>query len=196
VARAIAGRRQRIARSETIVKITRPIVGILLALVIVQLCSAAILIIASFTVDEDSLVPFVFLQFFAFWVAMISNGTATSLTNQTAADAKQLRKKYGGWRRALGSLNYWKEVASINSPYLPRWMGWLDIILNGSIILLVLVGGYLLLTGRFRPTTVSNMRFYALLIVMWGVRSLPILVSKWRELSQPVTTTSPEVRPS
>jgi hypothetical protein len=178
------------------VKITRPIVGVLIALVVVQLCLAAILVIASFAVNEDSLVPFVFLQFFAFMVAMISNGTATSLTNHTAADAKQLRKKYGGWRRALGSLNYWKVVASINSPYAPRWMGWLDIILNGSIILLVLVAGYLLLTGRFHPTTVSNMRFYALLIVIWGVRSLPILVSKWRELSQPAASASPEVGPS
>jgi hypothetical protein len=177
-------------------KLSRLIVGVLLTLLSGQIAVAVSLFIASFIIDDYPTNPVWHLTNHTQLVLLFLS-TGTYLTSMMmmqvhAAEAQAEFKRRGGTLKAMFSPSAWDALWAIRTPYAPRWMGWLIIIVILSFVLHLVVDSF----WSFEASKASNTRLSTGLPLIWGVFALPILYSKWRELSQPAASASPEVRPS
>jgi hypothetical protein len=186
-------------------KVTRLIVGIMLILLIVQAALTATLWAESFVFDydtvSDQVVNIIFgAQLLQLLLSVIVFGGAQWLIKERAQLLKQemqaAMERRGGMLNLLFSPSYWNTRWNIQSPFAPRWLGWLSLTVTLCLMVLGITEFCLMLGGAFQPTSNSNMRLFTVVPIIWGLQSLIILLSKWRELSQPAASASPEVRPS
>jgi hypothetical protein len=182
------------------VKITRPVAGILLALVIVVFVLVAGIWIASYVVDEsaswDEWKHVVRAQFASMLVAFILFiATSGGRAHQRSSEAEALFKENGGWWRAMFQPSVWRALWRIRYPYAPYWMQWL---VNATLVWvgILLIGWFFFDWELVRAQQAGSVRFQTIMPLLFGAQALPILYSKWRELSQPAATTSPEGDPS
>jgi hypothetical protein len=184
-----------------LMKLTRPIVGILLALVIMQFAVIAGLWIASFLPGDDpgnSVVDVVFFTQLALLVLCVF----TFWWGDKMIDPerrKLLSQQYTGLRVFSGmfTTRYWNVYWSSKAPYAPRWLVLISTSLQVSILVFALVAIMLLFTDN-NPMRAygGGVRFMSLYPFLVSIQILPVVLSKWRELSQPAASPSPEVRPS
>jgi hypothetical protein len=104
-------------------------------------------------------------------------------------------QQHGGRLKALFSLAHLRKMALIDAPFAPRWMWWFSIIVP-PVIAVMLMGIAIYGVIFTEPFQFRAFSVFPMLSLLWGSQSLAILYSKWRELSQPAATASPEVRPS
>jgi hypothetical protein len=198
VARAFAACHQRITRGEAIVKITRPITGIMLELWIIQLVLSAGLFITSYSVDFDSpegLKRIIFLsEMGALGVSFVVYLFTTQIQPKNHAQYQELMKHHGGTLRALVSRDYWHDRLRLGTPYIPLWLHWASLSIALFIALLAVIVFSLSLNNS--DTYGDQVKEAILFPLIFSAMTLPDLLSKWRELSQPTATTSPEMSQS
>jgi hypothetical protein len=176
------------------VKITRPIVGILLSLAVFEIIVVALVWSASFFVTSEAsraknIIDTVGLVTVILTIPLIISFMGIRLSREAAL--KRLVSRYGGNLRALTLKAYWSELPDTLTPFVPRWLPWVSLAVVGLLVAVVLTS-----YGRLPRTIGDSIRLSTMYRLEIAVIALPYLVSKWRELSQPVTTTSPEVRSS
>jgi hypothetical protein len=178
------------------VKITRPVVGMLL-LILLSGLMALLLLIALWIPDHPSgtvVLITIVLELTDLGLAGSIILLAGSMNKPHEAKFKQLRDKYGGWLRASINPEFWREARAITSPYAPRWMHWLAAGTAIAIMVLAPVRIYLRHRGMLELTYGGSMAHDLLSPLLLGLVSLPTLYSNWREQSQPADSPSPEVR--
>jgi hypothetical protein len=186
------------------VKITRPIVGILIAFVILQFAMVAGLWITSFVIDDalssSGATIILTVQVSSLILAIaISSGSQWLSQQRMKEHDHELEASYrrsGGKLKAMLSPSHWEIRWRIEAPFALSWMNWIGVIAGLGFVLLATLVVCLRLWGTFQPTYSSNLQLLTALPLIYGLQALPILYSKWRELSQPTATPSPEVRPS
>jgi hypothetical protein len=179
------------------VKITRPIAGILLAMVVMVFVLCAYIWVGSYTVDEtapwEAWKTVERARFWSHLMGLIVYFPTFRWRGQgPSSEAESLVKENGGWRRAMFRLSVWRGLWRIRYPYAPHWMQLLSI----ATLLWVatfLIGKLFFDWALFSPQRAGSARFTTVLPMMFAVQALPILFSKWREHSQPAALTSPEV---
>jgi hypothetical protein len=180
-------------------KVTRPMMTILVVLTILQFALVVGLWIASLFLSYDSSDPVVdavaVTQLFLLALSVITMLWAQKFIDVTMQ--KEITRQHGGLLRSRFSWRYWQEYWACNAPYAPRWLDWLSSGVLFSILIVALGVICLLLTGNNPIRTYgSSIRSFTLYSFLNGIMILPVVVSKWRELSQPAASVSPEVRPS
>jgi hypothetical protein len=181
------------------VKITRPIVGLMLGLTIVQFAGLVSLWIVSFLLGDDP-TDYPGEAILATEVALAVLSLIPSLWAQKLIDPirdKESARQHRGLLISRFSWHYWQERWTTNAPYAPRWLGWLSSSLLLLILVLTLVGMIFLITGNNPVRTYGGgIRMITLSLSVSGIMTLPLVVSKWRELSQPAAIASTEMRSS
>jgi hypothetical protein len=183
-------------------KLTRPIVGIMMALLISQFALNVGLWIVSYLVSNDSsssIHKVIDIAELGAWLlTIILVLSVAAVLGNIEAEAKESARRHGGMVRALFSRGYWNERWELTAPYAPRWLAWVSLMVLIFMGLFAVVQLCLVLTGNVhRPYGFgSSIRRSTLGLFVLAGWTLPILYSKWRELSQPTPTASPEVRPS
>jgi hypothetical protein len=183
-------------------KLTRPPAGSLLILVIVVFVLTAGLWAASYMVAGETPASLVSrmmwrvelanlgIAFIVFFASLIWPGYSLAPSTELDAAIKQ-----NGKLRTLLLPSTWRTVWRIQYPYAPHWM---QVLLITAIlgIPILWIGSILFGWPIFSGTDGGSMRLGMVLPFMFAAQALPIWYSKWRELSQPAASTSPEVRPS
>jgi hypothetical protein len=168
-------------------KLMRPIAGILLALLILQYALYVGLLVVSRIVaarDNDlALYVFILLQGLMIAISLVTFYGSTLIIQENQAKWETVSKCYKGMSKA-----YWSEFWAIHAPYVPRWLGPLSMIsvivfLLGHLIVKI-AGVALLMQGHIEELDRGPASIF-ILTLSWGLFSLPLLLSKWRETSQP-----------
>jgi hypothetical protein len=201
VARAIAARRQRIPRSEAILKIKRLIAGIMLGLVLMQFALNIGLWIATFILPIEFLLLVAAGTLGSTILAVILYTLAFWSVQHNQSRVKEAWQRYGGGIKPFFSGGYWNEYWEINTPFAPRWLGKMSFGLNLLFVVFCFSQAGLLITRLLEQSYSSAsaniaVRTPIFLSLVWSFMVLPYVVSKWRELSQAAASASPEVRPS
>jgi hypothetical protein len=179
------------------VKITRPIAGLLLVLLIMLFAlTTGLFGISYFVGDRDSTSERVqdsidSARLGALVLAGVVLISSTLIRQDKSAQNSDLMKHYGGTLRALFSRDYWHERAALDTPYVPTWLFPACFIIALGILLFNLG-----LPADHNHTYGSLIRESTVLPFAYGIMALPVLYSNWRETSQPAASPSPEVRPS
>jgi hypothetical protein len=177
-------------------KVTRPVVGIMLGLAVVQFAGLVGLWIVSFRLGDDP-TDYPVDAILVTEVALAVLSLITSRWAQKLIDPfrdKESARQHRGLLISCFSWHYWQERWTTNAPYAPRWLGWLSSSLLLLILVHVLVGTIFLVTGNNPVRTYGGgIRVITLSLSVSGIMTLPVVVSKWRELSQPAASASPEV---
>jgi hypothetical protein len=200
VARAIAARRQRIARSEAIVKITRSVAGILLLIVMAQVVVNCAFWFLSFSVSNENPPDQWYFTVYRYQDPWMLGGLASfgfvsillALRNKRQMD--ELHASFPSWTRIFSSA-YWRASQNISAPYAPRpliWIGFAFCIMGA-----IFAFAQLCATASGNQQVMSHsgiIRYRTTMPLTMLILTLPYVISLWRETAQASAIASPEVR--